>query len=73
MQNAFGGIRICVCVLIANSVVKLYKKAVVDRLTLIIFLAVALGSYFLDLSPVIFVVISALTGIFLNSKGGTGK
>ena len=73
VQNAFGGIRICVCVLITNAVVKLYKKAVVDRLTLIIFLAVALGSYFLDLSPVVFVIVSALAGIFLHAKGGAGK
>ena len=73
MQNAFGGIRICVCVLIANAVVKLYKKAVVDKLTLTIFFAVALGSYFLDLSPVVFVVAAALAGILLQAKGGAGK
>ena len=70
VQNAFGGIRICVCVLIANAVVKLYKKAVVDKLTLGIFLAVALGSYFLNISPVVFVIIAALAGIFLQAKGG---
>jgi chromate transporter len=73
VQNAFGGIRVCVCVLIVNAVVKLYKKAVVDKLTLAIFLAVALGSYFLDLSPVVFVVASALAGIFLHAKGGARK
>ena len=73
VQNAFGGIRVCVCVLIANAVIKLYKKAVVDKLTLAIFLAVALGSYFLNVSPVIFVVVSALAGIVLHSKGGAGK
>ena len=73
VQNAFGGIRICVCVLIANAVVKLYKKAVVDKLTLAIFLAVALGGYFLDLSPVVFVVLAAMTGIFLQAKGGANK
>ena len=73
VQNAFGGIRVCVCVLIANAVIKLYKKAVVDKLTLAIFLAVALGSYFLNVSPVIFVVVSALAGIILHSKRGAGK
>ena len=73
VQNAFGGIRVCVCILIANAVVKLYKKAVVDKLTLVIFLAVMLGSYFLDLSPVIFVVLAAFAGIFLQSKGGAKK
>ena len=70
VQNAFGGIRICVCVLIANAVTKLYKKAVVDKLTLVIFLAVMLGSYFLDLSPVVFVVFAAAAGIILKAVGG---
>ena len=65
VQHAFGGIRVCVCVLICNAVVKLYKKAVVDRLTLLIFLAVALGSYFANISPVFFVVIAAVLGILL--------
>ena len=71
VQHAFGGIRICVCVLIANSVVKLYKKAVVDKVTLLIFLLVTLGSFALDVSPVVFVVLSAVAGIILNSKGGS--
>lgn len=69
VQHAFGGIRVCVCVLICNAVVKLYKKAVVDRLTLLIFLAVAVGSYFANISPVFFVVIAAVLGILLNDKG----
>ena len=73
VQNAFGGIRICVCILIANAVVKLYKKAIVDKLTLGIFLLVALGSYFLDLSPVVFVVLAAMAGLFLYNKGGAEK
>ena len=46
VQHAFGGIRICVCVLILNAVVKLLKKAVVDKVTLAIFAVVMLGAYF---------------------------
>lgn len=70
VQNAFGGIRVCVCVLIANAVVKLFKKAVVDVPTIIIFLLVALGSIFLPLSPVIFVLLAAVIGILLKVIGG---
>ena len=70
VQNAFGGIRVCVCVLITNAVVKLYKKAVVDTPTFLIFLLVTLGSTMLDLSPVIFVLIAAVVGIILKSVGG---
>ncbi len=73
VQHAFGGIRICVCVLIINATVKLAKKAVVNLPTLIIFLAVALGSYFLNFSPIIFVVLSAVAGIVLKALGGKAK
>ena len=69
VQHAFGGIRVCVCVLICNAVVKLYKKAVVDQRTLVIFLLVALGSYFTPLSPVIFVGAAAVAGIVLQNLG----
>ncbi len=70
VQHAFGGIRVCVCVLILNAVVKLYKKAVVDKVTLGIFLAVLLGSTFVDLSPVVFVLGAAVLGIVLKTVGG---
>ncbi len=66
VQKAFGGIRVCVCVLILNAVMKLYKKAVVDKSTFVIFLAVCLGSTFTRLSPVVFVVIAAVAGIVLK-------
>ena len=73
VQHAFGGIQVCVCVLIINAVVKLYKKAVVDKLTFVLFLLVALGSYFLPISPVVFVVLAALTGIAVKSVEGRKK
>ena len=70
VQDAFGGIRVCVCVLITNAVVKLFKKAVVDKITLVIFLIVALGSILLDMSPVVFVLLAAVAGIILKNMGG---
>lgn len=70
VQHAFGGIRICVCVLILNAVVKLFKKAAVDIVTLLIFIAVTLAAFFLDLSPVIFVVAAAVIGIAVKMIGG---
>ena len=70
VQKAFGGIRICVCILILNAVVNLYKKSVVDRVTLIIFLIITLLAFFTAISPVIFVLISSVIGIVLNFKGG---
>ena len=70
VQHAFGGIRVCVCVLILNAVTKLYKKAVVDKFTFAIFLLVALLSYFLPVSPVVFVLLAAAAGIAIKVWGG---
>ena len=69
VKSAFAGIRVCVCVLIFNAVVKLWKSAVVDKLTLVFFLLVFFAMTFfkyvfhISLSPVIFVAFSALAGI----------
>ena len=70
VQHALAGIRVCVCVLIFNAVVGLYKKAVIDLPTFIIFLLVAVGSYFTPLSPVVFVIAAAVVGIVLKVVGG---
>ena len=68
VQNAFAGIRVCVCVLIFNAVVKLWKKSVIDKPTLAVFLAVFAGSALLNLSPILFVILAAAAGILLKNK-----
>ena len=73
VKNAFAGIRVCVCALILNAVVKLWKKAVVDVPTTVIFVAVLALAVFTKLSPVIFVVGAALAGLALKAKGAKGK
>ena len=40
VQHAFAGIRVCVCVLILQAVLRLWKKSVVDPFTLGLYLAV---------------------------------
>lgn len=67
VQNAFAGIRVCVCVLVFNAVVKLWKKSVVDKKTLVIFLIVMLASYFTDITPTVFVVLAGTAGIILKN------
>ena len=69
VQNAFAGIRVCVCVLIFNSILKLWKSSVIDKVTMAIFVAVALGSLFFDLSPILFVILSAVLGIIVSNIG----
>lgn len=70
VQHAFGGIRVCVCVLILNAIVKLLKKAVVDIPTFLIFIAVAACSVFLNISPVVYVLLAAGIGIAIKVLGG---
>ena len=63
VKSAFGGIRVCVFVLILNAVVKLGKTSIKDAVTLAIFLLVMLGSLLLDVSPIIFVLFAGAAGI----------
>ena len=67
VQHAFGGIRVCVCVLIFNAVLKLWKSAVKDAWGLVIFLCVLAASVLLDLSPVVYVLFAAVAGILIKS------
>ena len=67
VQQAFGGIQVCVCVLIFNATVKLLKKSVVDKPTAVIFAAVLICSVVMDLSPVWFILVAAVLGILLKN------
>ena len=75
VKNAFAGIRVCVWVLIFNAVSKLYKKAVIDLPTTVIFVLVFLGSVLFDVSPAVYVVLAGTAGILLKnfSAGKGGK
>lgn len=63
VQHAFAGIRAAVVALIASSVIKLAKKSVIDAVTGVIFAAVTILSFFTDISPVVFVVVSGVVGL----------
>ena len=74
VKNAFAGIRVCVCVLIFNAVAKLYKKAVIDLPTTVIFVLVFLGSVLFDVSPAVYVVLAGAAGILIRNLGaGKGE
>ena len=66
VQNAFAGVRVCVCVLILNAVTKLWKKSVADKAGLVIFLVVFAGSVLLDLSPVLYVLLAGVAGVVIK-------
>lgn len=73
VQNAFAGIRVCVCVLILNATLKLWQGAVKDVWGVLIFAAVLAASIFTDISPVIFVLLAAVAGIVIRCVGGAKK
>ena len=73
VKSAFAGIRVCVCVLIFNAVVKLWKSAVPDKGALVLCLGVFVLSIFLDISPVYYVIVCAAMGILLTRLGVRGK
>ena len=67
VKNAFAGIRVCVCVLIFNSVLKLWKSSVKDLWGILIFIAVLAASLLFSVSPIVFVLVSALAGILIKA------
>lgn len=73
VQNALGGIRVCVCVFILNSVVKLYKSAVKDKAALILYLVLFAVAVFFDFSPVWFVLVAGVLGVVFTNLGVRGK
>lgn len=67
VKNAFAGIKVCVCVLILNAVLKLLKSSVKDKITAGIFVLIFIAMLIFDASPIIFIVISAIAGILIQS------
>ena len=69
VKNAFAAIRVCVCVLVINSVRKLLKKTVIDVPTGIIFGFIVICATVFKISPVFYVLLSAVAGIVIKSLG----
>ncbi len=73
VKNAFAGIRVCVCVLILNAVINLWKNSVTDAPSLLIFLAIAAVSIFFSVSPAVMVLLAGIAGIIINSLKATAR
>ena len=71
VQHAFNGIRVAVCVLVLNAVIKLWKGSVIDRICLMSVLATILLGIFTNISPVFIVIATAIVGLLV--KGGKGE
>ena len=73
VQHAFAGIRVCVCVLIFNAVLKLWKNAVKDYKAVLIFAAVLALSLLTNITPVVPILAAAVAGILIKAVGGAKK
>lgn len=79
VKDALAGISVCVCVLIINAVIKLWKSSVVDAVSFAVFAAAFLISVLSDyvlpfkISPVILVLLGGLAGIIIKQFGGRSK
>ncbi len=67
VKMAFSGIRVAVCALILNSILKLSKKSVIDKVTLIIFIAIIGVLFFSNLSTILVVLIGILLGLLTSA------
>jgi len=74
VKDAFAGIRAVVCVLILNSVIKLWKQGVKDKAGIAIFAAVFCLALFTDVSKVIIVLLAGVAGYVTASlRKGAAK
>lgn len=67
VRHGFAGIRICVCVLIISAVVKLFNKAVVDKLTFGFFITVVLISVFLQISSIYIISAAGIISLIIKT------
>ena len=72
VQSAFAGLRVCVSVLILNTVIKLWKNAIADKLAIVIFAVVFLAMVFTSLPVAILIVAAGACGIAISTLRNTG-
>ena len=72
VQHAFAGIRVCVCVLILQAILRLWKKSVVDALSLVLYLVIfllhAFGKYIgIRIPAALLVILAGAEGILIST------
>ena len=72
VQHAFAGIRVCVCILIVQAVLRLWKKSIVDAFTLLLYLVIFLLNGFSGLLPfripaAVLVILAGIAGVTMST------
>ena len=80
VRHALSAVSVCVCALILDSIIAMWKKGVKDVFGIILFAVMLVVMTFTEASPVLMVVLSAVVGIvckslqvFTAEKGGNKK
>jgi len=73
VQHAFAGIRVCVCVLILQAVLRLWKSSVVDPVALVIYIVVFALHAFSGVLPVkipaaVLVILAGIAGVIISDR-----
>lgn len=66
VKYAFNGIRVCVCVLIFNAIIKLSKESLVDKWTWLIFALILILSLFFNIPTFVLVIASGFVGYIIK-------
>ena len=72
VQHAFAGIRVCVCVLIVQAVLRLWKKSVVDPFTLALYIIIFALNAFSGVLPMkipaaVLVILAGVIGLVAST------
>lgn len=74
VQHALSAISVCVVALILDAVIAMWKKGVKDVIGFIIFLIMFILNMFTGISPIILIIVCALSGVGINgTKRKLGK
>jgi len=66
VSKAFTGIQVCVCILIFNVVIKLWKQSMADKLAIVIFAVVFLITVFTGFPVAVLIILSGGFGIAIS-------
>ncbi len=69
VQHAFSGIRVVVCALILNSLIGIWKKSIINKMSIVIFSVTFILGAILNVSPVYMVIGAGIIGL-INYKRG---
>ena len=63
VQHALNGVRVCVCVLVANAVLGLAKKSLVDKFAIALYVVALALALFTGISSAVLVVAAGAVGV----------